>query len=51
MGAEKGEVGRDVKGVFVRARSARDGIESAQHAGTVSGFGGIKGNKERGSSR
>ncbi len=51
VGVEEGEVGRDVKGVFVRARRARGGMEGAQQAGTVSGFGGIKGNKERGSSR
>ena len=51
MGAKDGEDGREVRGVFVKARAARHGMEGAQHAGTVSGFGGTKGIKDRGSMR
>ncbi len=51
MGAKDGEAGREVRGVFVNARTARHGMEGAQHAGTVSGFGGTKGSKDRGSKR
>jgi hypothetical protein len=51
VGVEKGEFGRDGMGVFVKARTARDGIEGAQQAGTVRGFGGTNGRRERGSSR
>ncbi len=51
MGAKDGEEGREIEGVFVKARAARHGMEGAQHAGTVSGFGGTKGSKDRGSMR
>ena len=51
VGPKDGEVGREVIGVFVRARTALHGMEGAQHAGTVSGFGGTKGSSERGSMR
>ena len=51
MGPKSGEIGREVMGVFVKARTARQGMEGAQHTGTVSGFGGTKGSKDRGSMR
>ncbi len=49
--AGEGELGREWTGVFVKARKERGGMEGAQHAGAVRGFGGIKGSNDRGSRR